>query len=125
MTEPFQDTGKWCARHVLTNAIQFRYPGAACDIPSHAYTYQFALNPDWPRFFSYSPDIWKYLDKVCNTFDLRKYMSFSTEVIGCWWNEEKGEWTVKLRESKPGQEPREFEEHCHLLLHGTGILNNL
>jgi len=102
-----------------------RYPGAACDIPSHAYTYQFALNPDWPRFFSYSPDIWKYLDKVCNTFDLRKYMNFSTEVIGCWWNEEKGEWTVKLRETKPGQEPREFEEHCHLLLHGTGILNNL
>lgn len=96
----------------------------ACDIPSHAYTYSFALNPDWPRFFSFSGDIWKYLDKVCNTFDLRKYMTFNTEVVGCYWDEEKGEWKVKLRETKPGQEPREFEDHCHLLLHGTGILNN-
>lgn len=51
-------------------------------------------------------------------------MTFNTEVIGCYWNEEKGEWKVKLRETKPGQEPREFEDHCHLLLHGTGILNN-
>ncbi|PPJ54899.1 hypothetical protein CBER1_06033 [Cercospora berteroae] len=104
--------------------LENRYPGCACDIPSHAYTYQFALNPDWPRFFSYSPDIWKYLDKVCNTFDLRKYMTFNTEVTGTYWNEEKGEWTVKLRQTAPGQEPREFEDTCHLLLHGTGILNN-
>ncbi|KXT08570.1 hypothetical protein AC579_8310 [Pseudocercospora musae] len=104
--------------------LENRYPGCACDIPSHAYSYQFALNPDWPRFFSYSPDIWKYLDKVCNTFDLRKYMTFNTEVTGAYWNEEKGEWTVKLRQTGPGQQPREFEETCHLLLHGTGILNN-
>ncbi|KAK5124053.1 hypothetical protein LTR85_002250 [Meristemomyces frigidus] len=82
--------------------LENRYPGAACDIPSHAYTYQFALNPDWPR----------------------KYMTFSTEVVGCYWNDEQGEWMVKLRENRPGQEPREFEDHCHLLLHGTGILNN-
>jgi len=38
--------------------LENRYPGCACDIPSHAYTYQFALNPDWPRFFSYSPDMY-------------------------------------------------------------------
>jgi hydroxyversicolorone monooxygenase len=51
-------------------------------------------------------------------------MTFNTEVIGCTWNEEKGEWTVKLRQQKEGEEVREFEETCHLLLHGTGILNN-
>lgn len=98
--------------------------GCACDIPSHAYTYNFALNPDWPRFFSYSPDIFKYLEKVVATFDLRKYMTFSTEVTGCFWNEEEGQWTVKLREIRPGQQPRDFEDSCDLLLHGTGILNN-
>ncbi|OQO13068.1 putative sterigmatocystin biosynthesis monooxygenase stcW [Cryoendolithus antarcticus] len=104
--------------------LENRYPGCACDIPSHAYTYNFALNPDWPRFFSYSPDIFKYLEKVVSTFDLRKYMTFNTEVTGCFWNEEKGQWLVKLRQTKPGQEPREFEDTCDLLLHGTGILNN-
>jgi cation diffusion facilitator CzcD-associated flavoprotein CzcO len=51
-------------------------------------------------------------------------MNFHTEVVGCYWQEEKGEWLVKLREHRPGQEPRDFEDHCHLLLHGTGLLNN-
>ncbi len=41
--------------------LENRYPGCACDIPSHAYTYQFALNPDWPRFFSY----------VCTAYETR------------------------------------------------------
>ncbi len=56
--------------------LENRYPGAACDIPSHAYTYQFALNPDWPRFFSYSPDIWKYL--VRQTFERKSRLPRST-----------------------------------------------
>jgi cation diffusion facilitator CzcD-associated flavoprotein CzcO len=73
-----------------------RYPGAACDVPSHAYTFNFALNPDWPRYASGSEDIWNYLDKVCEIFDLRKYMTFNTEIIGCYWNEDAGEWTVKI-----------------------------
>lgn len=104
--------------------LENRYPGAACDVPSHAYTLNFALNPDWPAFFSYSPDIWAYLDKVCNTFDLRKYMKFNTEVVGCEWQDDLGKWKVKLREHTGGQEPKEFEDTCDLLLHATGILNN-
>jgi cation diffusion facilitator CzcD-associated flavoprotein CzcO len=104
--------------------LENRYPGAACDIPSHAYTYNFALNPDWPKFFSQSPDIFAYLEKVVETFGLRKYMNFHTKVTGCYWQEEKGQWLVKIREEKPGQEPREFEDYCDLLLHGTGLLNN-
>ncbi|PMD27582.1 flavin-binding monooxygenase-like protein [Hyaloscypha hepaticicola] len=104
--------------------LENRYPGCACDVPSHAYTFNFALNPDWPRYASHSPDIWKYLDKVCETFDLRKYMKFNTEIIGCYWNEDSGQWTVKLRQHNPGSSPKEFEEKCDLLLHATGILNN-
>ena len=51
-------------------------------------------------------------------------MTFNTEVIGCYWQEETGEWKVKLRKQVPGQEPHEFEEHCHVLLYGAGVLNN-
>jgi cation diffusion facilitator CzcD-associated flavoprotein CzcO len=51
-------------------------------------------------------------------------MTFNTEVIGCYWEEDVGKWTVKLRQSTPGAAPREFEETCDLLLHATGILNN-
>ena len=51
-------------------------------------------------------------------------MNFHSEVIAAHWDEEKGGWTVKIRQSGPGQELREFEDHCDLLLHGTGLLNN-
>jgi cation diffusion facilitator CzcD-associated flavoprotein CzcO len=51
-------------------------------------------------------------------------MTFNTEIIGCYWNEERGQWTVKLRQTQPGSSPREFEETCDLLLHATGLLNN-
>ncbi|RDL41003.1 Flavin-binding monooxygenase-like protein [Venustampulla echinocandica] len=104
--------------------LENRYPGAACDVPSHCYTFNFALNPDWPKYASGSEDIWKYLDKVCEVFDLRKYMTFNTKVIGCYWAEEAGEWTVKLRQTIPGGTTREFEEKCDLLLHGVGLLNS-
>lgn len=104
--------------------LENRYPGCACDIPSHAYTLPFALNPDWPRFFSYSPDIWKYLDKVCEVWGLRKYMHFNQEIVGCYWQQETGEWLVKIKETKSDGTTRLFEDRCHVLLHGTGILNN-
>jgi cation diffusion facilitator CzcD-associated flavoprotein CzcO len=105
--------------------LENRYPGCACDIPSHAYTYSFALNPDWPRFFSYSPDIWAYLDKVCEVWGLRKYMTFSSEVVGCYWQQETGEWLVKIKQTNDTTgESKVIEDRCHLLLHGTGILNN-
>jgi hydroxyversicolorone monooxygenase len=51
-------------------------------------------------------------------------MTFNTEVVGCYWQQETGEWLVKLRETKPDGATRLFEERCHMLLHGTGILNN-
>ncbi|KAL4865147.1 hypothetical protein BDV12DRAFT_211218 [Aspergillus spectabilis] len=104
----------------LTN----RYPNAGCDVPSHAYTYRFALYPDWPRYFSYAADIWEYLDKVCATFDLRTYMQFHTEVIESRWVEKKGEWKVRLRRQQPGKEPEEFEDYCHVLLNACGVLSN-
>ncbi|KAI9642092.1 hypothetical protein NHQ30_009963 [Ciborinia camelliae] len=74
------------------------------------------------KYASKSGDIWKYLDKVCGTFDLRKYMTFNTEVIGCLWDEETGKWTVKMKQTSESGE-KVFEETCDLLLHATGILN--
>lgn len=53
-------------------------------------------------------------------------MTFNTQVISCNWDDEPGEWIVKLRQtsSDDSSSSREFEERCHILLHATGILNN-
>lgn len=59
-----------------------------------------------------------------NTFDLRKYMTFNTEVVRCWWQKDAGQLKVKLRQTRPDSQTWEFDETCDLLLHATGILNN-
>lgn len=51
-------------------------------------------------------------------------MNFHTEVVGCYWQEHAGQWSVKLREHLPGHEPRDFEDHCDVLLYGAGVLDN-
>lgn len=101
-----------------------KFSRCACDIPSHAYTMNFALNPDWPRFFSRAPDIHKYLCKVCDVFNLRKYMTFNTEVVRAEWQDDSGKWKVSLRQKSPAGEVKEFDEECDLLLYASGILNN-
>mgnify|MGYP004507095639 CR=1 FL=1 len=98
--------------------------GCACDIPSHAYTLNFALNPDWSRFFSYTPDIQNYLAEVVEVFDLRKYMTFNTEVVRSEWQDDNGKWKVSLRQKSPSGETKEWGEECDLLFYATGILNN-
>ncbi|KAL3603121.1 hypothetical protein FPOAC2_07438 [Fusarium poae] len=112
--------------------LENRYPNCACDVPSHGYTYNFALNPDWPRFFSYSQDIWEYLNKVTHTFGLRKYMTFNTEVVGAVFDESRGKWRLKIRCNIPQtgkfdptkeSEGEIFYDECDLLLYATGMLN--
>jgi cation diffusion facilitator CzcD-associated flavoprotein CzcO len=102
--------------------LENRYPNCACDIPSHAYSFKWALNPDWPRFFSKSADIWQYLDKICKVFSLRKYMTFNASVVECRWDPEQGKWSVRYQQVIDG-ETQVFEETCDILLHSTGVLN--
>ncbi|MCJ1472259.1 hypothetical protein MMC13_000906 [Lambiella insularis] len=109
-----------------------RYPGCACDVPSHAYTFPWAPNPDWPRFLAPSKDIEVYINKVVDNFDLRKYIKTNHQVAGCWWDAERSKWKVKIElvESKKDWSSTEplklidsFWDECDMLLHATGILN--
>ncbi len=42
------------------------YPGCACDVPSHLYSYSFAPNPDWSRTYGTQPEILEYLQTVAD-----------------------------------------------------------
>src|SRR5690242_3127848 len=44
------------------------YPGCQCDVPSHLYSFSFALNPDWSRTYSPQAEIWEYLRGVADRF---------------------------------------------------------
>lgn len=70
------------------------YPGAECDVPSHMYSFSWALNPDWTRNFSAQPEIWAYLRRVADQTGIRPYIQFGVEVTGATWDDERLVWTV-------------------------------
>ena len=95
--------------------------GCACDVPSHAYTYAFALNADWPQYLSESDDIFRYLTRVVDCFELRKFMRFNSVVQRCDWNEEEGIWHVEIQDALSGEV---FRDTCHILIGANGLLND-
>ncbi|MFG2927874.1 flavin-containing monooxygenase [Streptomyces achromogenes] len=71
------------------------YPGCACDVPSHLYSFSFAPNPDWPRTFSGQRHIRAYLEHVTDLFGLRPHIRFDSEVKLMTWDEDNLWWTIE------------------------------
>ncbi|KAF4405379.1 MULTISPECIES: NAD(P)/FAD-dependent oxidoreductase [Streptomyces] len=71
------------------------YPGCACDVPSHLYSFSFAPNAEWPRNFSGQPHIRAYLERVTDTFGLRPHIRFNSEVLSARWNTEELHWEIE------------------------------
>lgn len=71
------------------------YPGCACDVQSHLYSFSFAQNPNWSRMFSPQPEIWSYLKDVTDRFGIRKHIRFNQEVSEARWDESAGVWNLK------------------------------
>ncbi|PBC98355.1 catio diffusion facilitator CzcD-associated flavoprotein CzcO [Streptomyces sp. Ag82_O1-15] len=71
------------------------YPGCACDVPSHLYSFSFAPHPDWPRTFSGQEHIRAYLEHVTDVFGLRPHLRFDSEVKMMTWDQEKLRWGIE------------------------------
>ncbi|MFE7213355.1 flavin-containing monooxygenase [Streptomyces sp. NPDC057611] len=71
------------------------YPGCACDVPSHLYSFSFAPNPDWPRTFSGQEHIRAYLEHVTDVFGLRPHLRLHSEVTRMTWDAEKLRWDIE------------------------------
>lgn len=71
------------------------FPGAACDVPSHLYSYSFALNPDWSRSFSTQAEIQQYIRNMADRYDVRDKHIFGCEMTGARWNNVDARWEVQ------------------------------
>ncbi|WP_280238426.1 flavin-containing monooxygenase [Nocardia abscessus] len=71
------------------------YPGAACDVPSHLYSYSFALNPNWSRSFSRQGEIQQYIQDVSKRYDVRDKHVFDCDVTSARWNNETSRWEIE------------------------------
>ena len=70
------------------------YPGAACDIPSHLYSYSFEPNPGWSRAYGGQPEILAYLQRCADKYGLGPHLRFGACVERAEWSEASGTWTV-------------------------------
>ncbi|NKQ58597.1 NAD(P)/FAD-dependent oxidoreductase [Amycolatopsis sp. K13G38] len=73
------------------------YPGCACDIQSHMYSFSFEQNPNWTRSFSPQPEIWDYLRRVARKYDLYRFIRFGQEMTGARWDSDEHRWHVATR----------------------------
>jgi cation diffusion facilitator CzcD-associated flavoprotein CzcO len=72
------------------------YPGLACDVPSHLYSYSFAPNPRWTRRYSPREDIQRYAEDVAHRFDVMRHVRFGQEVERAAFDDESGRWRVRV-----------------------------
>lgn len=71
------------------------YPGCACDVPSHLYSYSFAPNPHWGRTFSDQPEIWAYLRRCAEDFGVTGHLRYRCEVTGADWDAQARCWRIR------------------------------
>jgi cation diffusion facilitator CzcD-associated flavoprotein CzcO len=70
------------------------YPGCACDIPSHMYSFSFEPKTDWTHMWSFQPEIFDYLKGVADKHRLRRNVRFNTRVDRAHWDETERRWHV-------------------------------
>ncbi|MBO0876261.1 MAG: NAD(P)/FAD-dependent oxidoreductase, partial [Pseudonocardia sp.] len=78
------------------------YPGCACDVQSHLYSFSFAPNPDWTRMFARQDEIRAYLEGLADRYRLRDRIRYGVTVTGAEFDPEAGGWTVYTERSDSG-----------------------
>ncbi len=70
------------------------YPGAACDVPSHLYSFSFAPGHNWSRRYAPQCEILDYLNDCVEDFALAPHLRFGVEAVRASFDDETGRWTL-------------------------------
>jgi cation diffusion facilitator CzcD-associated flavoprotein CzcO/acetyl esterase/lipase len=73
------------------------YPGCACDIPSHLYSFSFALNPGWTRMYPSQAEIWQYMHGLVDRYRLGAWIRYGQEVEDARFDEKAARWHVRTK----------------------------
>jgi cation diffusion facilitator CzcD-associated flavoprotein CzcO len=71
-----------------------QYPGCACDIPSHLYSFSFDRNPEWSRMYSGRDEIQQYLKACAEKYGVNQYIRLNTRMQKAVWDEAAALWRV-------------------------------
>jgi cation diffusion facilitator CzcD-associated flavoprotein CzcO len=90
------------------------YPGLACDVPSHLYSYSFAPNPEWSRRFSSGPEILAYFEDVARRYGVEPRIRYGSEITRCAF--ERGRWRIETAEGPV--------DEADFVIAATGVLHH-
>ena len=76
------------------------YPGCACDIPSHLYSFSFALNPYWSRAYSPQREIWDYLRRCAKDYGILPHILWNNKLLGASWSEDEQRWHISASQGQ-------------------------
>ena len=91
-----------------------RYPGVACDVPSHLYSYSFAPNPEWTHRFSPGPEIQEYLEAVATEHHVDQDVRYGEEVAEMRWD--GGRWHLRTASG--------LTDVADVVIAATGVLHH-
>jgi cation diffusion facilitator CzcD-associated flavoprotein CzcO len=90
------------------------YPGLACDVPSHLYSYSFAPNPDWSQRFSPGPEIQAYFEDVARRYGVDSLIRYGKEITRCEF--ENGRWKIECADGST--------DEGDFVIAATGVLHH-
>lgn len=97
-----------------------RYPGCKCDIPSVNYQFSWHPKPDWSSYYSGSAEILDYFKDVVEKHNLSGFAKLNHKVLGAWWSDQTGSWTIKVQRNDDPSDT--FYDEGHVLINATGVL---
>jgi len=99
--------------------LENTYPGCGVDTPSHLYSFSFAPNTEWSRFFAKRPEVHTYLARLVEEHDLRRFITFGREVVRADYDEIGASWTVVTTDG----EGNEATLEAPVLVSAVGMVN--
>ena len=90
------------------------YPDCGCDVPSAFYSYSFAPNPHWSRFFAKQAEIKQYTENTARKFGVLQCVRLNTELLQSRWLQDAKCWEL---ETSAGT------YHAHFVVMACGPMN--
>lgn len=76
------------------------YPGAACDIQSHFYSYSFEPNPNWSRLYAPQPEIQTYIEHCADKYGVRKHIRLDRKITSIIYDDADGKWVTTFADGE-------------------------
>ena len=90
------------------------YPGIACDVPAHLYTYSFEPNPDWSQVFAPGEEIQRYFERVAAKYGVTPVIRCGVEITHCEFLD--GRWRLRMRDGAT--------DVADVVIAATGVLHH-